>query len=92
VCFDEADVERLESWSRECGWTKSQASRLVAIWYPTAAHHRAARQWILKLLDQRISYTDAVSFSVMRAADCSIAMSFDRHFALAGFLLWRMRG
>jgi len=65
------------------------ASRLVTISYPAAEHHRAARQWLAKLADQRISYTDAVSFAVMRALGCSIAMTFDHHFALAGFRLWR---
>ena len=40
--------------------------------------------------DQRISYTDAVSFAVMQASGCRTAMSFDHDFETAGFVLWRL--
>lgn len=64
-------------------------SPLTEIVFPTAAHHDAARAWLAKLADQRITYTDAVSFAVMDAARCRSAMAYDRHFATAGFGLWR---
>ena len=38
--------------------------------------------------DQRVSFTDAVSFAVMRRLSIDRAFTFDRHFALAGFELW----
>jgi predicted nucleic acid-binding protein len=41
------------------------------------------------LKDQRISYTDAVSFAMMQTARCQVAMSFDHDFEAAGFALWR---
>ena len=66
-----------------------EASRLVTIVHAGPEHHHAARRWLLKLVDQRISYTDAVSFAVMDAAGCGIAMTFDRHFATAGFRPWQ---
>ena len=65
------------------------AAPLVSIVYPAAAHHEAARKWLAKLADQPISYTDAVSFAVMESTRCRDAMAFDRHFALAGFSIWR---
>ena len=59
----------------------------MKIEFATASHHRAARAWLAKLHDQKISYTDAVSFAVMNALRCKTAISFDRDFALAGFRL-----
>jgi predicted nucleic acid-binding protein len=33
-----------------------------------------------------------MSFAVMESTRCRDAMTFDRHFALAGFRLWRPSG
>jgi predicted nucleic acid-binding protein len=44
---------------------------------------------LTKLSDQRLSYTDAVSFAVMEERGCAAAMSFDADFAVAGFALWQ---
>jgi len=68
-----------------------QASPTVAVEFATASHHRAALRWLSKLSDQRISYTDAVSFAVMESTRCTAAMSFDHHFVVAGFRLWQAR-
>ena len=38
-----------------------------------------------KFQDQRFSYTDAVSFSVMRSFGLTDAFAFDQHFSIAGF-------
>jgi len=65
-----------------------EGSGLVSIVHATAEHHRVARRWLARLADQPISYTDAVSFAVMEAAPCRVAMTFDRHFAIAGFRAW----
>jgi predicted nucleic acid-binding protein len=62
-----------------------EASPLLSIEFATAIHHRAARAWLDRLPDQRISYTDAVSFAVMEAARCAEVLSFDHDFVLAGF-------
>lgn len=64
-------------------------SQLVRVTFATSNHHRAARAWLDKLADQRISYTDATSFAVMDAERCRVAMSFDRDFWIAGFELWQ---
>ncbi|HEY1696896.1 MAG TPA: hypothetical protein VGG39_32280 [Polyangiaceae bacterium] len=42
-----------------------------------------------RLADQPITYADAMSFATMKAARCTIALAFDRHFAMAGFTMWR---
>lgn len=66
-----------------------EASPSVTIEFATTAHHRAARSWLAKLHDQKISYTDAVSFAVMKALRCKSAISFDHDFELAGFRVLR---
>ncbi|MBX3023980.1 type II toxin-antitoxin system VapC family toxin [bacterium] len=63
------------------------ASPSVAIVYPGAEHDAAARQWLARLDDQRITLTDAVSFAVMQSHRCAAALSFDRDFAIAGFAI-----
>ena len=56
--------------------------------YPGAEHDAAARRWLARLADQRITYTDAVSFAVMASHRCAAALSFDRDFTIAGFPIW----
>ena len=41
------------------------ASRHVRIVFATAAHHAAARGWLERFADQRLTYTDTISFAVM---------------------------
>lgn len=62
-----------------------EASPSLTIVYAEATHHAAARQWLARLGDQRITYTDAVSFAVMRRHRCAAAYTFDRDFITAGF-------
>ena len=67
-------------------------SRLVTIEFAGTAHHVRALAWLARLSDQRLSYTDAVSFAVMEAAHCRVALSFDEDFSVAGFRLWHHDG
>ena len=48
-----------------------------------------ARQCLSRFSDQRIAYTDAVSFAVMKAAGLRAALMFDNDFVVAGLSLWR---
>jgi predicted nucleic acid-binding protein len=41
-----------------------------------------------KFADQRVSFTDCVSFELMKSRRVQRVFSFDRHFALAGFEMW----
>jgi predicted nucleic acid-binding protein len=61
------------------------ASSGLTVVHAEADHHAAARQWLTRLGDQRITYTDAVSFAVMRSHRCAAAYTFDRDFVTAGF-------
>ena len=47
----------------------------------------AAENILREYTDQDFSYTDAVSFAVMREHRMSKAFAFDRHFVTAGFTL-----
>ncbi len=66
-----------------------QASPSVAVKFADAGVHREAVSWLACFSDQPFSYTDAASFAVMKAARCRAALSFDKHFAVAGYALWR---
>jgi uncharacterized protein len=44
-----------------------------------------AEQILSKYLDQDFSYTDAVSFVIMKRQGIKKAFCFDKHFAIAGF-------
>jgi predicted nucleic acid-binding protein len=66
-----------------------ESSPLLSIEHATKAHHRAARDWLQRLIDHRLSYTDAVSFAVMDASRRRAALGFDHDFVIAGFELWR---
>jgi uncharacterized protein len=64
---------------------KIESSPLVEIIFADAINHQAAKDLMKKLQDHPISYTDAVSFSVMKATGCREALAYDRHFRIAGF-------
>lgn len=48
----------------------------------------AALEQFTKLADQRVSFTDCVSFALMRRHRVRHAFTFDRHFEAAGFEIW----
>jgi predicted nucleic acid-binding protein len=39
--------------------------------------------------DQQVSYTDCISFRLMRDHRIDTVFTFDRHFELAGFRRWQ---
>lgn len=55
---------------------------------PTEDDERAALDLFEKFADQRVSFTDCVSFALMRRAGLDTVFSFDEHFVRAGFKLW----
>jgi predicted nucleic acid-binding protein len=63
------------------------ASPSVTVVFPDAGHDAAARRWLARFADQRITYTDAVSFAVMQSHRCAAALSFDHDFVVAGFAI-----
>jgi len=58
-------------------------------WLRTASEDlKAAAELMLKYADQDVSFTDCVSFALMRREGIRHAFSFDRHFLAAKFHLW----
>ena len=60
--------------------------RIIKI-YSDSVLEETAEDILRKYHDQNFSYTDAVSFAVMRQYEIVQAFSFDRHFFTAGFVL-----
>lgn len=50
-----------------------------------------AIRWMRKYADQRVSFTDCVSFALMRRYQIRTAFTFDRHFREAGFQVIGLR-
>ena len=63
-------------------------SRVLTILRPDAADESAAVELFRKFADQKVSFTDCVSFDLMRRHRLRKAFTFDRHFAGAGFEVW----
>lgn len=61
------------------------ASRRFRILRPTEGDELLAIDLFAKFADQKISFTDCLSFALMRAEGIHRVFSFDRHFRLAGF-------
>lgn len=61
----------------------------LAIEFVTRPTHDAAIEWLGRFADQPFTYTDATSFAVMESHGCRQAITFDRHFEVAGFARWR---
>jgi uncharacterized protein len=59
--------------------------RILRIW-SNESIETEAEQILSKYSDQDFSYTDAVSFALMKRLKIKNAFSFDKHFVIAGFL------
>jgi hypothetical protein len=64
------------------------ASKVLTILRPDEADESAALVFFRKLADQEVSFTDCVSFALMRRHRLTRAFTFDRHFRDAGFTVW----
>lgn len=60
-------------------------SKLLSILRPDQDDELAAVEFFQKYADQKVSFTDCVSFVLMTKLRIKCAFSFDRHFAMAGF-------
>lgn len=63
------------------------SSRLTIL-RPNQEDELKALDLFAKFADQRVSFTDCVSFALMRRHRMSRVFSFDRHFRDAGFEIW----
>lgn len=66
----------------------SYASARLRILRPQAEDELGAVELFEKFADQRISFTDCVSFALMRRYRIPQALTFDHHFERAGFSLY----
>ncbi len=66
--------------------TLGQSPRIEVV-HSTADLDTEAVEILRRYEDQDFSFTDAVSFAVMRRREIRTAFAFDRHFASAGFTL-----
>ena len=64
----------------------SASPRIVKI-YSDPTLEYLAEEILMQYQDQAFSYTDAVSFAVMKQYRITQAFSFDQHFVTAGFTL-----
>jgi uncharacterized protein len=64
------------------------ASGQIRMLRPDREDEVAALETFAKLADQRVSFTDCVSFALMRRNRVRRAFTFDRHFMAAGFQVW----
>ena len=63
------------------------ASEILTILRPLEEDEYKAIDLFEKYADQRVSFTDCVSFALMRQQRIARVFSFDRHFEMAGFSL-----
>jgi uncharacterized protein len=61
------------------------ASPGIDVVLSTRGDEREALLWMRRFADQRVGFTDCVSFAFMRRYRIRTAFTFDRHFRLAGF-------
>ena len=61
------------------------ASRILQIWRPDHNDELRAIDWFAKFSAQEISFTDCISFVLMKQGQIQRVFSFDRHFDTAGF-------
>jgi uncharacterized protein len=60
----------------------------LTILRPDATDELEALTAFKRYADQEVSFTDCVSFVLMRKHELRKAFSYDRHFAVAGFEIW----
>ena len=61
------------------------SSEVIEILYSTREDESEAVRLLRKYADQQVSFTDCVSFVLMRSRKISTAFTFDHHFQQAGF-------
>jgi len=63
----------------------TEESHALTIEWVSPNRFSAARKFMLKHLDQKFSFTDCVSFIVMKELRLTDALATDDHFRIAGF-------
>ena len=63
----------------------TEESQALTLEWTSPDRFAAARKFMLKHLDQEFSFTDCVSFVVMKELRLTDALATDNHFRIAGF-------
>jgi len=63
----------------------TEESQALNVEWMTPNRFAAARTFMLKHMDQEFSFTDCVSFIVMKELRLTDALATDKHFRIAGF-------
>ena len=63
----------------------TEESQALSIEWMSSQRFAATQQFMLKHLDQEFSFTDCLSFIVMKELRLTDALATDRHFRIAGF-------
>jgi predicted nucleic acid-binding protein len=66
----------------------AMASQRLEILRPDEENEIAAIDLFEKFSDQKVSFTDCISFALLRSRNIHRVFTYDRHFALAGFEVW----
>src|ERR1035438_10347280 len=64
---------------------EAKESQALTLEWTSPGRFAAARKFMLKHLDQEFSFTDCVSFVVMKEFRLTDALATDNHFRIAGF-------
>jgi uncharacterized protein len=87
-------MKPLRSLARRTGYKFAAArarailsSVAITILRPSKYDEIEAVKLFEKFADQSISYTDCISFVLMRSNKIERAFTFDRHFKMAGFVI-----
>ena len=67
-------------YSKETAAKSLLASQVIQIVRTDETLEQAALNLYARLNNGRVSFTDCVSFAIMRALDIPVAFAFDRHF------------
>ena len=82
-------LARRESYSYAAlSGTELLGSRVVCWLDATPTDWREALRLMRKFADQAVSFTDCLSFGLMKREQIRHVFGFDRHFEAAGFCLW----
>ncbi|MDL5053046.1 PIN domain-containing protein [Oscillatoria laete-virens NRMC-F 0139] len=82
---------RTQSPRRAAEWVRMQLDMGLIRWcQPLPDDLISATGWLGKLTDQRVNFTDCLSFSVMNRMGLRCAFSFDQHFVFAGFQIFSL--
>jgi predicted nucleic acid-binding protein len=82
-------IGRAQSPRRAAQWVRQQLDSGLIRWVSCGPEDwRIAADWLAQYSDQQISFTDALSFTLMRRLKIAEAFTFNRHFLIAGFQKW----